>query len=469
MARKKKKKHQQQKQHSPAAYLRTQARKLPLQECLITQNWQEVKVATIVVTRQHNSGNFTSGIFLVDLECLGVKKVNWRFNLLPHEYQAFREKILESGLEGCDYVVAHNVIYGAIAFAEEFGLRPHKDFKIVQGILEEDDEKIEMMEIEFGTDGRPHLIVHPGEDRRREIRLLDQHLGRENYHLTLGFEDEAEFESEKLETSPSYPSTPDMNGLNDPHNPDSWEEAKWDEFMEKPNEYSLPEQARAYDLLYRALYHSLDSHQDIWEEAWKKFAPSDVQWSNGHDHPHYHPISDETASRLKEMELLIHSGSPDYVQILEELIAEQPRNPFLLFMAVDNLWLQNNLEEAEAMLRLGLDRFPDFLPLHFRMASLKIQGGDLEGGLAFLNGSFNLSDHAPGQTKFIALEAIAALSTAIQYHTIKDEHLKASMYYDWLWKLFPDHPESWLCLSSTSSTSGKSSSLNSIPTSKRLL
>jgi hypothetical protein len=58
-------------------------------------------------------------------------------------------------------VLAHNVIYGATAYAEDLGFRPDKDFAVTQYILAEDDESVELIEIEFGRDGKPCFVAGP--------------------------------------------------------------------------------------------------------------------------------------------------------------------------------------------------------------------------------------------------------------------------------------------------------------------
>jgi len=46
----------------------------------------------------------------------------------------------------------------ANAFAEDNDFKPCKDFELTKNILEEDDEKIELIEYEFGKDGKPFVI-----------------------------------------------------------------------------------------------------------------------------------------------------------------------------------------------------------------------------------------------------------------------------------------------------------------------
>jgi hypothetical protein len=57
------------------------------------------------------------------------------------------------------YPLVHNIIYGANAFAEDCGFKIHRDFELTQYVLEDDTDEIEYIDIEFGKNGEPFLIV----------------------------------------------------------------------------------------------------------------------------------------------------------------------------------------------------------------------------------------------------------------------------------------------------------------------
>jgi hypothetical protein len=188
MATKKKKKAptQPQQQVSPKNYILTgRARKLPIAECWISSDWKEQGLITIVVARQHTTGNMTFGIYLVDMYCLGLKNTNAVFSKPHYDYEALLEDMYsqhEEGRERIDYVLAHNIIYGAIAYAEDLGFKPEKDWALSQFILEEDTDDIELIEVEFGKDGQPFFISGPYDNVNSIIAKLDKSVGAGNYH-----------------------------------------------------------------------------------------------------------------------------------------------------------------------------------------------------------------------------------------------------------------------------------------------
>lgn len=157
-------------QLSPENYVRTHARTLPIHECLITESWDVAGFANVVVARAHKTGNLTIGIYLVDLYCMGLKDTDFRFNIDFEEYNDL--KFSESNFVECDYELAHNIIYGGIAYAEDYGFVPAKGFSLTQFILAEDDDSVELVDIEFGLEGKPCFTRGPYDDSATVIRVL---------------------------------------------------------------------------------------------------------------------------------------------------------------------------------------------------------------------------------------------------------------------------------------------------------
>jgi hypothetical protein len=154
----KKNNQQSQQQLSPEQYIRTRARKLPINTCYINKDWEESGMANIVVSRKHSNGNYTFGFYLVDLFALGTKDTFYNFNIEEDVINNLLERINDLEIITVDYTLVHNIIYGANAFAEDHGFKIYSDFNLTQYILEEDDDNIELIEIEFGKNGAPLII-----------------------------------------------------------------------------------------------------------------------------------------------------------------------------------------------------------------------------------------------------------------------------------------------------------------------
>lgn len=169
---------------SPEKYIKTQARNLPIFECFVSDDWEDAGICNISIARKHITGNVTVGMYLVDLYCLGLKDTHYEFNISPDDYEYLNDG--NFGLIKCDYTLVHNIIHGAIAFANDYGFEPHKDFVVTQFILEEDDEQVELVDLEFGFDGKPCFIPGPDDDEAKikKIRAkLERTAGPGNFEI----------------------------------------------------------------------------------------------------------------------------------------------------------------------------------------------------------------------------------------------------------------------------------------------
>jgi len=144
-----------QHQLSPDEYIRTKARTLPIYKCYINSYWFETGLTILVITRQHKNGNFTIGYYFIDTYWKGLFKSGTNFNFTKAQLDEFVGFIVK-GVEDkemvveIDYSLAHNIAYGGLEFAEKKGFSPGKGFELSRYILNENDGKIEHIELGFG-------------------------------------------------------------------------------------------------------------------------------------------------------------------------------------------------------------------------------------------------------------------------------------------------------------------------------
>jgi len=198
---------------SPENYIRQRARNLPLYQCLINDGWNDHGIAYIIVSREHINGNITVCSYLVDLFCLGVKDTFYRFNISKGEYDEMIKKYNENmPMSMVEYNLVHNIIFAALEFAEEIGFKPHKDFEsITEYMLEEDDEKIPLIDIACGgKNGKPYYIqgeMDSDAKARQILNHLDKEVGPNNYYYLLAPEldeidedfDDEDFDDEDID------------------------------------------------------------------------------------------------------------------------------------------------------------------------------------------------------------------------------------------------------------------------------
>ncbi|MBD5275177.1 MAG: hypothetical protein HDS37_03625 [Bacteroides sp.] len=71
------------------------------------------------------------------------------------DFQNLLKGVFRDGIyEEISYAEAHNLIYGAIEFAEEADIEPYGDFNVAEYILEEDTDKLPLIEYDYGKDGK---------------------------------------------------------------------------------------------------------------------------------------------------------------------------------------------------------------------------------------------------------------------------------------------------------------------------
>lgn len=193
MAKKKKQKGGQQGQQflSPAQYLRQKARSLEIGTCYVSDDIRTVGEGYVVVSRLHNGGRVSVGVYLVDAYCLGVKDSFYRLRMDPEDFDELIDTM--PNVNECSYEEAHNWVYGAIAFAEEAGIAPSKNFGLSQYLLEEDTDDIPLIEYEFGKDGQHFLVCHSNLEASRYMSLLKKNLG-DNFKFVIGDEPKIDFD-----------------------------------------------------------------------------------------------------------------------------------------------------------------------------------------------------------------------------------------------------------------------------------
>jgi hypothetical protein len=177
---------QKQNQLSPEKYILSKSGSLPFHECFINANWKNEGMATVVISKKMPSEKLIVGSYLLDVYCLGLKDTTFKFALDDVDYTEFLTKLNERySMVKCELNFAHNLIYGAIDYAEECGFTPNKDFRLTEHLLNPDliDDGID--DIEFGRNGKPFYFAGPYDDIKKNIGILEKNVGTGNYDYIL--------------------------------------------------------------------------------------------------------------------------------------------------------------------------------------------------------------------------------------------------------------------------------------------
>lgn len=380
----------------PENFIKTRARELQLGDCYISFDWEETGLANAMVSRKHTNGNFTLGIYLIDLKCLGVKDTTFKFNVSEEELEDFVDYIQGDEIE---YNKLHNIIYGAEAFANDCGFKTHKDWAITQYILEEDNDDIPLIGIEFGDGGVPAYYVGPNDSPakvKQILATLDKNIGKGNY---LYYDDKDEFEDEN-ELFPG-------NELNEIR------EGKKD-----------PSFKQIYAVFTKAYYDKFEDSETITldEDHIAEIWDHKVE-------PGLYTIDDELDDIIIECaeayESIFETKSLESISQIHSLIIKNPDIP--LFYA--ELFLQYKLvglnAKADAIAKKGMQLFPDFLYLRLYVAHAAMVDHELEKGLKLLNNTYYIDQAFPQRTAFSEGEFMLFYAALCQYFIAKGNLIDA--------------------------------------------
>lgn len=281
--KKNKKKGGSQVKISPEKYMRDRVRNLPIGKCYINPDWQESGMAHIIVTRNRAGGSIVYASFLVDTFCLGVKDAEYAIDLTADDLEdAIKHFRSTHEMEETDYEKVHNLIYGAIEFAEEGGIAPVKEFTYASYALSEDTDDIPLIEYEYGKDGKHLLIIGEDGKERRYLPILSERLGDDFSFIDLAEESDFE-ESEGIRdfydekerhpsevysyVHPEYPSSPKVKNqfiADALLSPDNYEELPKDVIR---HILAIPDDEAAEDISNVVLYTIGKTYKAIEEDT----------------------------------------------------------------------------------------------------------------------------------------------------------------------------------------------------------
>ncbi len=204
---KKKKKHQQvgQQSLSPERFIRERMRNVKIGKCYMTadHDWGE-GMGHVIVTREHTGGRVSLAAFLIDRWCIGVKNCFFKLRLDDYELDDVLERAGQAtDLEEVSYDEAHNMVWGAVAFAEEAGIKPCKEFALAQYFLEDDTDDIPLVEYDYGKDGKHFLVANNNLELTKYLPLLKKNLNESEYSFMV--QDDDTFEDNDKWARDEYP------------------------------------------------------------------------------------------------------------------------------------------------------------------------------------------------------------------------------------------------------------------------
>jgi hypothetical protein len=171
---------------SPKKYLKEKGRKLPIEECLISDNYENRGLTMCLLVRKQPGGKFSIASILIDRLCLGVKNSIGNCNMTDMELNDMIDNMRSNApVEKVSPAYFHNVVYGAIDYASELGFGLPKDFYLAEYLLDEDfiDDGID--DIEMGWEGKPMYVQGPYDNSQKILSTLSKSVGEDGYECII--------------------------------------------------------------------------------------------------------------------------------------------------------------------------------------------------------------------------------------------------------------------------------------------
>ncbi len=358
---------------SPENYIRTKARSLPIYKCYINSDWEKSSLANIFVLRKHSNQNITCGVYLVDMMCLGIKDSFYYFN---YDENKFLQELLKgfSNFVSADYNLVHNIIFGALAFADDYGFAPAKEWKVSQYILEEDDDHIPIIDLEFGDNGVPVYYVGPNDDENK-IKLITNTLKRtagEGNYLVMSDDDDV------------YDQEENLSDENFPFEPGDLE--RIDRGEQEPDIYQ-------YYFVTKQLYVSETQMPDV-------LAEEEIRDESLVSDDFFHPyVVDEQDEMDIQDEIADLIDTDEALEGVKNILEDFPDNPVVLTAYYNQFLVVGKPAPKEISKKLEKD-FPDYLAFKFTKAYFMLQEGEIDEAYELLGSSLTLKRAFPNRNVF---------------------------------------------------------------------
>jgi hypothetical protein len=419
---------------SAEQYIKSRARTLKIERSLVNADWETGRIAHVIVIRKHTNGNFTYAGYLVDLLCLGVKDTYYGFN---QEADAVDEWLSsydqEMEMIEIEYPLAHNIIFAGNELAMEHYIPQHPDYaNITRYLLEEDDEKIPLIEIHTGDEnGLPHLIVYPDNKQTLALARLKEHAGEGGFRYTVLEEDEFMDDEDQLQEEDEFEEDDWEDDQTDFY---YWSREDWESFINDVSQDNFHGFAReiSYIYFYAATKPGLEKRgldfDKMFDEAckgvdWEETAGEQV-WIQSNEEKLelgklYNQIFKEEVS-TNEIQKTI--------DVLQENIRQWPHNPIFRNYLYNAYLLLGDHKSAEAEMHETLNLFPDYLVAKTVYVEWLIKNNRIEDVPSVLNSKNYLSEFYSNRSTFHTNEFMHFNSAWLYYYIFKGDYCMADFY-----------------------------------------
>ncbi|MGC9395207.1 MAG: hypothetical protein ACP5J4_10145 [Anaerolineae bacterium] len=162
----------------------------PVMECWVNEDWEDpTQLNQVIVTRRNPAtGEVYAGTYLVDRACLGVKNADVANFIDAGEFRREVLSILGQNQElvAIDFNLAAKIVQAGLEYAEQFGFRPHRDYRDASILLQDADPDGVDVEVPVGgPEGKPYYMAGPYDNAEKIVARLTQQLGPDGFHFMM--------------------------------------------------------------------------------------------------------------------------------------------------------------------------------------------------------------------------------------------------------------------------------------------
>jgi len=167
----------------------------PLFEVVVSSHWNDGDhLAEVTAARRSPLGQIALGVFLVDLQCLGVKNAIAHVFPALADYQMFRCRQSPAG--PVELNLAAKIIREGVAYGAQFGFNPHPDYHQAKAVLAGADPEACSVPVPLGgPEGKPFFVAGPNDDVAAILDRLTATLGADGFHYLVAVCDGVSSES----------------------------------------------------------------------------------------------------------------------------------------------------------------------------------------------------------------------------------------------------------------------------------
>ncbi|MBV9492175.1 MAG: hypothetical protein JO069_20975 [Verrucomicrobia bacterium] len=159
-------------------------------EAFILNNLFELGIGYVVVSRFKSNDRVESGVFLLDVFCLGVKDAMFQQLSVADYEDRLLNGLFSTGRqrEPFEPACARKLVEQGVRYAARLGFQPHPDYRkacrVFGGIHAVECDR----EFVFGREGKPCFMQGPNDSPQRTaqiMRMLEASCGKGNFHYVL--------------------------------------------------------------------------------------------------------------------------------------------------------------------------------------------------------------------------------------------------------------------------------------------